>query len=117
MNILGINQVSGLLTWQHDGAAALIKDGKLIATVEEERLNRQRHAKGLPKLAIEYCLKEGGISIKDIDIIAVGYKPTAFLENLFFYRSLTALFNAFATIFIYNRGLRELQRKSGARIV
>lgn len=109
--------MSGLLTWQHDGAAALIKDGKLIATVEEERLNRQRHAKGLPKLAIEYCLKEGGISMEDIDIIAVGYKPAAFLTNLFFYRSLTALFNAFATIFIYNRGLRELQRKSGARII
>ena len=117
MNILGINQVSGLLTWQHDGAAALVKDGKIIATAEEERFNRQRHAKGFPKMAIEYCLKEGGITLKDVDVIAVGYNPTAFLSRFFFYRSAPSVFTAFSTILLYRLGLRDIKKASGARIV
>ncbi len=102
MNILGINQVAGLLTGQHDAAAALIKDGVLIATVEEERFNRQRHAKGFPHLAMAYCLKEGGIEVKDIDIIAIGYNPWAIVKRGFFFLDPWSMFAYFTTFFLYS---------------
>ena len=75
MNVLGINQIPGMLAWLHDSAAALVKDGVLAATAEEERFNRVRHSRGYPYQAVEYCLKEGGIDKKNIDIIAVSQDP------------------------------------------
>lgn len=117
MVILGINQVSGLLTGQHDGAAALIKDGKLIATAEEERFNRQRHAKGYPTLAIAYCLKEAGLTEKDIDIIAVGYNPYAFIKRGFFFLSFLPAVTYIAGIFIYHFGLQKIKKASGAKVI
>ncbi len=110
MVILGINQVSGLLTGQHDAAAALIYNGKLIATAEEERFNRQRHAKGFPTLAAAYCLKEAGLTMKDIDVIAIGYNPTRFLRRGFFFLSLRSALTYIASIFIYRMKLAEFRR-------
>lgn len=110
MVILGINQVSGLLTGQHDGAAALIKDGKLIATAEEERFNRIRHAKGFPTMAVAYCLKEAGLTEKDIDIIAVGYNPYGFLRRGFFFLNLPSMVMYVASIFIFHMKLAEFKR-------
>lgn len=63
MYILGISR-------HHDSAAALIKDGQIIAAAEEERFNRQKHFGGFPHLAIQYCLNEAGISLGDIDHVA-----------------------------------------------
>ncbi len=77
MIILGLNQVPGMLAWMHDSAAAIVVDGKIIATAEEERFNRLRHFRGTPKKAIEYCLDEAGITIEDVDVIAVGQNPYA----------------------------------------
>jgi len=115
--ILGINQVAGLLTGQHDAAAAIIKDGKLIATVEEERLNRQRHSKGYPHQAVQYCLKAAGVSEKDIDIIAIGYNPYAILDRLFFFLSAWSMFNYALAFWIYRYGVRDLFKKSGAKLM
>jgi carbamoyltransferase len=81
MNILGINQVTGVLAWMHDSAAALVQDGKITAAAEEERFNRVRHARGFPKLAIDFCLKEGGITPKELDVIAVSYNPWSFIQR------------------------------------
>ena len=67
MLILGINNM-------HDAAAVLVCDGKVIAAAEEERFNRKKHTTGFPANAIRYCLKEAGISIKDVDYISVGWK-------------------------------------------
>lgn len=53
MNILGIS------AYYHDSAAALIQDGNIIACAEEERFSRIKHDASFPKLAIEYCLREG----------------------------------------------------------
>ena len=117
MNILGINQVAGLLTGQHDAAAALIKDGRLVATAEEERFNRQRHAKGFPHLAMAYCLKEGGIEMKDIDIIAIGYNPWAIVRRGFFFLDPWSMFAYFTTFFLYKWGVRNIVKASGAKIV
>ena len=69
MNILGIG--TGLKLGHHDGSAALIIDNQLIAAAEEERFLRMKHARGeLPLNAIRYCLRAGGISIRDVDVVA-----------------------------------------------
>jgi carbamoyltransferase len=71
MIILGINE------YHPDAAAAIIIDGKLIAAAEEERFNRIKHAAGFPAQAIQYCLKESGVSITKVDYIALPRYPTA----------------------------------------
>ena len=67
MHILGIS------CFYHDAAAALLRDGVLIAASEEERFSRVKHDFGFPGLAIEFCLKKGGIESADLD----GPCPTA----------------------------------------
>ena len=69
MLILGLNAYHG------DSAACLIKDGKLVAAAEEERFRRIKHWAGLPTQAIDYCLREGGIALQDVDHIAINRKP------------------------------------------
>ena len=71
IHILGLNAFHG------DSAAALVSDGRFIAGVEEERLNRVKHWAGFPSLAIEYCLREAGASLNDVDHIAVNRDPRA----------------------------------------
>ena len=68
MTILGLNAYHG------DSAACLFLDGKLIAAAEEERFRRIKHWAGLPTQAIDYCLREGGLTISEIDHIAVNRK-------------------------------------------
>ena len=71
MYILGINAY-------HAGASAcLIRDGELIAAAEEERFRRVKYWAGFPKLAIEYCLQEGGITPYDLDHVGISRNPSA----------------------------------------
>jgi carbamoyltransferase len=79
MNILGINAYHG------NASAALVQDGKLIAAVEEERFNRVKYAAGFPVAAIRYCLKEAGITIADVDHVAVPRNPWARLGTKLLY--------------------------------
>jgi len=65
MYILGIN------AFHPNSSACLIKDGKLVAAVEEERFRRIKHCAGFPKHAIQYCLKEADIGIQDLDYITL----------------------------------------------
>src|SRR5438270_13743554 len=69
MTILGLNAYHG------DSAACLFVDCKLIAAAEEERFRRIKHWAGLPTQAIDYCLREAGLTINEIDHIAVSRKP------------------------------------------
>lgn len=75
MYILGLN------CHMHNASAALIKDGKLLAAVEEERLNRKKFYGGFPEKAIRYCLQEAGISINDIEHVGFYYKPWLGVEK------------------------------------
>ena len=59
MNILGIS------CYFHDAAAALLRDGVLVAAAEEERFTRKKHDYGFPAQAIEFCLRAGGITSAD----------------------------------------------------
>jgi carbamoyltransferase len=79
MNILGINAYHG------NASAALVCDGKLVAAVEEERFNRVKYAAGFPAAAIRYCLKEAGITLADLDHVAVPRNPYARLGTKLFY--------------------------------
>ena len=67
--------VLGISCYYHDSGAALVRDGKLIAAGEEERFNRKKHDSDFPKLAVEYCLKEAGITIDQVDHIGFYEKP------------------------------------------
>lgn len=82
MYFLGIN--GGVMTGNQDGAAVLIKDGAIVAAAEEERFIGIKHASGLlPKNAIKFCLKEVGISIKDVANVSFpGATYTNFEETL-----------------------------------
>ncbi|WP_407175569.1 carbamoyltransferase [Bradyrhizobium sp. STM 3562] len=57
-------------TFLHDGAAVLVRDGQVIAAVEEERLNRIKHSNKLPSRSIQHCLTAAGVQLSDIDCIA-----------------------------------------------
>lgn len=60
----------GLNMFSHDSAAVLMKDGKIICALEEERLNRKKHYTGFPKLAIQACLDYAKISFDDVDVVS-----------------------------------------------
>jgi carbamoyltransferase len=79
MNILGINAYHG------NASAAIVCDGRLIAAVEEERFNRVKYAAGFPSRAIRYCLKEAGLTLADLDHVAVPRNPYARLATKLFY--------------------------------
>ena len=84
MYILGINAVF------HDSAACILRDGKLLAAVEEERFTHIKHGKRpipfstyeLPYHAIDYCLKIAGIHLKEVDKIAYSFDPKVLAGNL-----------------------------------
>ena len=69
MNILGIS------AFYHDSAACLVRDGEIIAAAQEERFTRKKHDSAFPKNAVEYCLREGGISLAQVDYVAFYEKP------------------------------------------
>ena len=61
--------ILGISAFYHDAAAALIRDGEIIAAAQEERFTRKKHDPNFPKNAIDYCLREAGIKKDDIDLI------------------------------------------------
>lgn len=67
----------GLNTHHADSSAAIFKDGLLIAATEEERFRRIKHWAGFPSQAIEFCLKEAGVSLDKVDYITIGRDPKA----------------------------------------
>lgn len=79
MIILGLNAYHG------DSAACLVRDGVIVAAAEEERFRRIKHWAGFPSQAIDYCLREGDISLGDVDFVAVNSDPGAsFLKKVEF---------------------------------
>jgi carbamoyltransferase len=63
------------LTTLGDSAAAIIKDGRLIAAAEEERFSRRKHHSGFPYQAIEFCLEQAGITLAEVDHVGHYWKP------------------------------------------
>jgi carbamoyltransferase len=69
MHILGIS------CYYHDAAAALLRDGQLVAAAEEERFSRKKHDFDFPANAIQFCLREAGIDGRDLDYVVFFEKP------------------------------------------
>ena len=76
MNILGIS------CFYHDSAACLVWDGEISAAVQEERFTRKKHDFNFPINAINWCLKEGGITAEDLDFVVFYDKPFIKFERI-----------------------------------
>lgn len=73
--------VLGLNAFHADSAAALFRDGQLVAAVAEERLNRIKHFSGLPVLAVQQVLSDAGATLADVDAVAIARDSLANLRS------------------------------------
>jgi len=74
--------ILGISCFYHDAAAALLKDGVLVAAAEEERFSRKKHDYGFPRNAVQFCLKRAGISSQDLDYVVFYEKPLVKFERI-----------------------------------
>jgi len=72
----------GISAFYHDSAAALLKDGEIIAAAQEERFTRKKHDYGFPENSIQYCLKKANIDINDLKYVSFYDKPFVKFERL-----------------------------------
>lgn len=72
----------GISAFYHDSAAALVRDGVIVAAAQEERFSRKKHDPGFPAEAIKYCLREANIRLADIDYVIFYDKPLIKFERL-----------------------------------
>jgi carbamoyltransferase len=104
--ILGINAYHG------DSSACILRDGVLLAAVEEERLNRVKHWSGFPLESIKYCLEEAKCTIKDIDFIAINQNSKAHLWKKFIYIFTKNIDLILIFRRLFNRKKREVVEKT-----
>ncbi|MCX5644803.1 MAG: carbamoyltransferase [Phycisphaerae bacterium] len=76
MNILGIS------AFYHDSAAALVRDGEIVAAAQEERFTRVKHDSRFPSHAVEYCLEAAGLTAANLDYVVFYEKPLLKFERL-----------------------------------
>lgn len=74
--------ILGISCFFHDSSAALLKDGRAVAAIQEERLTRKKHDNSFPAGAIDYCLASQGISINEVDFIVFYEKPLLKFERI-----------------------------------
>ena len=74
--------ILGISCYYHDSAAALLRDGVLVAAAQEERFTRKKHDPGFPRHAIQYCLKEARITLSEVDAVAFYDKPFLKFERI-----------------------------------
>jgi carbamoyltransferase len=74
--------ILGLSAFYHDSAAALVRDGEIVAAAQEERFTRKKHDHGFPQHAIDYCLKEAALEPENLDFVAFYDKPLLKFERL-----------------------------------
>jgi carbamoyltransferase len=72
----------GISAFYHDSAAALVEDGRIVAAAQEERFTRKKFDEGFPRHAIEYCLREAGTRLRDVDHVVFYDKPFLKFERL-----------------------------------
>jgi carbamoyltransferase len=74
--------VLGLSAFYHDSAAALVRDGAVVAAAQEERFTRKRHDAAFPVNAAAYCLRQAGLGAEDVDLVVFYDKPLLKFERL-----------------------------------
>ena len=75
-------RILGISAFYHDSAAALLRDGEIIAAAQEERFTRKKHDSRFPSKAVEYCLAQESVSLSDVDFVAFYDKPFLKFERL-----------------------------------
>jgi len=74
--------ILGISAYYHDSAACLLREGRIIAAAQEERFTRKKHDARFPTNAIAYCLKEGGVTLRDVARVVFYDKPLIKFERL-----------------------------------
>lgn len=74
--------VVGISAFYHDSAACLLRNGEIVAAAQEERFTRKKHDPGFPHEALRYCLREGGISLRQVRSVTFYDKPLLKFERL-----------------------------------
>ncbi len=72
----------GISAYYHDSAAALIRDGEIVAAAQEERFTRKKHDPAFPANAVRFCLEQEGISLADLEAVVFYDKPFLKFERL-----------------------------------
>ena len=75
-------RILGISAFYHDSAAALVRDGEIIAAAQEERFTRKKHDSRFPSKAVEFCLEQDGVGLSDVDFVAFYDKPFLKFERL-----------------------------------
>lgn len=103
----------GIAAFYHDAAACIVKDGKVIAAVEEERFTEIKHDAAFPVNAIKWCLKEARIKITDIDEVCWYENPETKKDRV------NKIFNKrpFTTFFLRKKFLREFKTKNPTKLL
>jgi carbamoyltransferase len=77
-----VTAILGISAFYHDSAASLVVDGEIVAAAQEERFTRKKQDQGFPTLAVQYCLREAGLTPSDLSYIAFYEKPLRKFERL-----------------------------------
>ena len=108
--------IIGLNAYHADASAAIFKDGVMLAAFEEERFTRVKHWAGFPAISIIACLKEAGITFKDVDYFAIGRDPGAkFIKKVKYV--MTDPFNSIKTVidrFSNSKKARSIEKELSA---
>ena len=75
-------RILGISAYYHDSAACLVVDGRVVAAAQEERFTRKKHDASFPSLAVDYCLREAGITVAELDLVGFYEKPLVKFERL-----------------------------------
>jgi carbamoyltransferase len=109
---MGVTHVLGVNAFHGDAAAVLLRDGIVVAAIEEERLRRIKHCAGFPSQAIAECLRLGGVDAADVDVFAVSRRPSAHLWR----KALWAVSHPAARSLV-DRGRNALRVRSFAEVL
>lgn len=74
--------ILGISAYYHDSAAAILRDGEIVAAAQEERFSRIKHDPGFPRRAVDYCLREAAITAEQIDYVVFYDRPLLKFDRL-----------------------------------
>ena len=77
-----MTRILGISAYYHDAAACLVEDGRVVAAAQEERFTRKKHDASFPTHAVDYCLREAGITAAELDLVGFYEKPLVKFERL-----------------------------------
>jgi carbamoyltransferase len=75
-------RILGISAFYHDSAACLVEDGRIVAAAQEERFTRKKHDSAFPSHAVAYCLREGAVTARQLDLVGFYEKPLLKFERL-----------------------------------